>query len=54
MTVISFGVENLSTLYHIGPRARLVAIEILDASEPIPGIKEGGVVLENLVVASNP
>jgi hypothetical protein len=54
MTDLALRVNNLSTLYRIGPRERIVAIEILDASGPIPGIKEGGVVLENVVVTSNP
>lgn len=35
----------------IGPEERIVAIEILDASELIPGLKEQGVSLENLAVA---
>lgn len=35
----------------IGPGERLVAIEILDASEVVPNLKRG-VVLENLPVAS--
>ncbi|MFH1762989.1 MAG: DUF2283 domain-containing protein [Gemmatimonadota bacterium] len=36
----------------IGPGERLVAIEVLDASELIPGLAEKGISLENLVVAS--
>ena len=36
----------------IGPGERIVAIEVLDARELIPGIKEQGVFLENLLVAS--
>jgi len=36
----------------IGPDERVVAIEVLDASELIPGIKERGVFLENLAVTS--
>ena len=36
----------------IGPGERIVAIEILDASELIPQLKERGVSLENLVVAA--
>jgi len=36
----------------IGPGERIVAIEVLDASELVPGIKEKGVLLENLAVAS--
>lgn len=36
----------------IGPAERIVAIEILDASELIPDIKERGISLENLAVAS--
>ncbi len=34
----------------IGPGERIVAIEILDASELIPDIKERGISLENLAV----
>ena len=37
----------------IGPDERVVTIEILDASELIPGLKERGVSLENLVVSSS-
>lgn len=36
----------------IGPAERIVAIEILDASELIPDIRERGISLENLAVAS--
>ena len=36
----------------IGPDGRIVAIEMLDASELIPHLKEKGVSLENLPVAS--
>ncbi len=36
----------------IGPGERIVAIEVLDASEVIPGLKEKGISLENLAVAS--
>lgn len=36
----------------IGPGERVVAIEVLDASELIPGLKEKGVSLQNLAVAS--
>ncbi|MGQ9631392.1 MAG: DUF2283 domain-containing protein [bacterium] len=36
----------------IGPRERIVAIEVLDASELVPGIKDKGILLENLAVAS--
>ena len=32
----------------IGPGERVIAIEVLDASELIPGLKERGVSLENL------
>ena len=35
----------------IGPGEHTVAIEILDASELIPDIKERGISLENLAVA---
>jgi len=36
----------------IGPGERIVALEALDASELIPGLKEKGVSLENLAVSS--
>lgn len=36
----------------IGPSERIVAIEILDASELIPGLKERGVSLENIPVTT--
>lgn len=36
----------------IGPGERVVAIEVLDASEITPGLKEEGVFLENPAVAS--
>lgn len=36
----------------IGPGERSVVIEILDASELVPDIKQKGVLLENLAVAS--
>jgi uncharacterized protein YuzE len=36
----------------IGPGERVVSIEVLDASELIPGLKDEGVVLENLFTAS--
>lgn len=36
----------------IGPNERIVAIEVLDASELIPGLKEKGVALENLAIFS--
>jgi len=36
----------------IGPGERIVAIEVLDASELIPGLKERGVSLENLPLVS--
>jgi len=36
----------------IGPGERIVAIEILDASELVPGLKEEGVFLENLKVTA--
>ena len=35
----------------IGPGERIVAIEVLDASELIPQLKERGVSLENLALA---
>jgi len=35
----------------IGPGERIVAIEVLDASELIPGLRERGVLLENLAVS---
>jgi len=36
----------------IGPGERVVAIEVLDASELIPGLKERGISLENVAVTS--
>ncbi|MCD6167771.1 MAG: DUF2283 domain-containing protein [Caldisericia bacterium] len=36
----------------IGPGERIVAIEVLDASELVPGIKEGKVSLKNLALAA--
>ena len=36
----------------IGPAERVVAIEVLDASELIPGLKDKGVSLENLRLSS--
>lgn len=36
----------------IGPGERIVAIEVLDASELIPGLKEKGVSFENLTISS--
>ena len=36
---------------NIGPEEQVVGIEILDASEALPGIAEGKVQLENLVAA---
>jgi len=36
----------------VGPGERIVAIEVLDASELIPDLKEKGVSLENLRVFS--
>jgi uncharacterized protein YuzE len=38
----------------IGPGERIVAIEILDASELIPGLKEKGISVENLTLSSQP
>jgi len=35
----------------IGPGERIVAIEVLDASKLVPGLREEGIVLENLVAA---
>ena len=35
----------------IGPGERIVALEVLDASELIPGLKDRGVSLENLVTS---
>ena len=35
----------------IGPGERIVSIEVLDASELLPGLKERKVQLENLVAA---
>ena len=36
----------------VGPGEQIVAIEVLDANELIPGLKEGKVFVENLSVAS--
>jgi uncharacterized protein YuzE len=36
----------------IGPGERIVSIEVLDASEMIPGLREEGIVLQNLAAAS--
>jgi len=36
----------------IGPGERIVGIEVLDASELMPDLKEKGLSLENLAVAS--
>jgi uncharacterized protein YuzE len=36
----------------IGPGERIVAIEVPDASELLPGLKERGIYLENLPVFS--
>jgi uncharacterized protein YuzE len=36
----------------VGPGERIVAIEVLDASELIPGLKERGVALENILISS--
>ncbi len=36
----------------IGPGERIVAIEVLDASELIPHLTDAGVSLENLAIAS--
>lgn len=36
----------------IGPGERIAAIEVLDASELVPGIKEGKVSLKNLALAT--
>jgi uncharacterized protein YuzE len=37
----------------IGPGERVVAIEVLDASEVVPGIAKQGIALENLPAASH-
>ncbi len=36
----------------IGPEEQVVSIEILDASEVVPGLTQRGVVLENILAAS--
>lgn len=36
---------------NIGPQEQVVGIEVLDASEILPGLSEGKVRLENLVAA---
>ncbi|MBM3189279.1 MAG: DUF2283 domain-containing protein [Chloroflexi bacterium] len=38
----------------IGPGERIVAIEVLDASELFPGLTERGVSLENLPLVAKP
>jgi uncharacterized protein YuzE len=35
----------------IGPGERIVAIEVLDASELVPGLKDEGIVVENLLTS---
>jgi len=35
----------------IGPEGRIVGIEVLDANELIPGLREKGIQLENIKVA---
>ncbi len=40
---------NESVSINIGPNEQVVGIEVLDASESLPGIKEQKVELENLV-----
>ena len=37
----------------IGPGGKIVAIEVLDASDLIPGLKEKGVEIENLLLKHN-
>ena len=43
---------NEQVAVDIGPGERVVAIEVLDASELIPGLKEKGIALENLPLSS--
>lgn len=43
---------NNQVAVDIGPGERIVAIEVLDASELIPELQDKGVSLENLPVAS--
>lgn len=40
---------NESVSVNIGPNEQVVGIEVLDASELLPGIKEHKIELENLV-----
>ncbi len=40
---------NESVSINIGPHEQIVGIEVLDASESLPGIKDHKVELENLV-----
>ena len=42
---------NDSVSVNIGPEEQVVGIEILDASEVLPGLKGGRVQIENLEVA---
>lgn len=43
---------NEQVAVDIGPGERIVGIEILDASELVPNLKERGLSLENIAVAS--
>jgi uncharacterized protein YuzE len=42
---------NDSVAINIGPNEQVVGIEVLDASEVLPGLAEGKVQLENLAAA---
>ena len=40
---------NETVSINIGPKEQVVGIEVLDASESLPGLKEHAIDLENLV-----
>jgi uncharacterized protein YuzE len=42
---------NDQVAINIGPQEQVVGIEVLDASEILPGLREGKIQLENLVAA---
>ena len=43
---------NAQVAIDIGPEERIIGIEVLDASELIPELKEKGISLQNLSLAS--
>jgi uncharacterized protein YuzE len=42
---------NDQVTLNIGPREQVVGIEVMEASEILPGLREGKIQLENLVAA---